>query len=263
MPLVHNHAKQKLITGELSLGMGIRQARTVDIGRIARSCDFDWLFIDMEHNSMSLDTAAQLCIAAQDAGVTPLIRVPAHEHFHATRLLDTGAMGIVVPHIDNPVDADRVVKNCLFPPAGHRSLPGGLPQTNFKSLPVTELVREINETVLLVVMIETPAAVANVEGIAAIPGIDVLLMGGNDLSAELGIPGQFTHPKMHDAFTRIASACRQHNKFSGVGGMYDHAVMTHYINAGAQFILSGSDLSFLMAGAKIRSSFLRTLTPKL
>ena len=120
MKVIPNHAKQRLLNGELALGMGLRQARTVDISQIAKSCDFDWLFIDMEHNSMSIDTAAQICQAALGVGITPMIRVPAHDAFHSTRLLDTGAQGIVVPHVSTAeqaresLDLDAV----LFMPAG-------------------------------------------------------------------------------------------------------------------------------------------------
>lgn len=259
MTTIQNHAKARLIAGELSLGMGIRQARTVDIGRIAKACGYDWLFIDMEHNSMSLDMAAQLCIAAADAGIAPLIRVPGHEQFHASRLLDSGALGIVVPHVNDCAEAERMVANCLFPPAGRRSVPGSLPQIDFRPMPVGDLIRVVNDSMLLVAMIETPAGLENVDEIAAVAGIDVLLMGGNDLAAELGIPGEFSHPRMQDAFRRIAAACRRHGKFPGVGGIYDHAIMQGYVGAGARFILSGSDLAFLMAGASVRSSFLRAL----
>ncbi|MER8447846.1 aldolase/citrate lyase family protein [Mesorhizobium sp. M1066] len=256
---IHNRAKQKLLAGQLSLGIGLRQARTVDIARIARSCDYDWLFIDMEHNSMDQDTAAQICVAALDVGITPLVRVPGHEHFHASRLLDTGALGIVAPHVNNRAEAERLVSNCLFPPAGKRSIPGGMPQVQFQPVPITELVTLINTGTLIVAMIETPEGLENVDAIAALEGIDVLLMGGNDMAAELGIHGQFTHPRMRQAFATIATACHRHGKFPGVGGIYDHDIMAEYIAAGARFILSGSDLSFMMTGAKARSSYLRSL----
>lgn len=254
-----NHAKQRLQAGELSLGMGIRQARTVDIALIAQGCGYDWLFIDMEHNSMSVDTAAQICMAALSSGTTPLIRVPGHEHFHASRLLDTGAMGIIAPHVNNRAEAEYVVANCLFPPLGRRSVPGALPQVGFQPYPVGEVVRAINTASLIVAMIETPEGLANVDEIAAVSGIDVLLVGGNDLAIELGLPGQFAHEKMRAAMDIVAGACRRHGKFSGIGGIYDEAIMRRYVEAGARFILSGSDLAFMMAGAKARSTFLRSV----
>ena len=101
MTLIQNLARQRLQSGELSLGIGLRQARTVDIGKIMKTCGFDWLFIDMEHGSMSVNDTVQISVAASDAGITPIVRVPGFQHFHATRVLDGGAMGIVFPHVDS------------------------------------------------------------------------------------------------------------------------------------------------------------------
>src|SRR5690606_23215211 len=95
-----NAASARLAAGDLALGLGVRFARTVDIAKIARVAGYDWLFIDLEHGSMSLDTACQIANAANDAGITPLVRVPKGENGLATRALDNGAMGIIVPHVD-------------------------------------------------------------------------------------------------------------------------------------------------------------------
>lgn len=257
--VIANHARRKLEAGQLALGMGLRQARTVDIAQIAQACDFDWLFIDMEHNSMSMDTAAQICAAALGVGVAPLIRVPAHESFHSTRLLDAGAQGIVIPHVDNAQQALRVVDFCRFPPLGHRSIPGGLPQTRFATLPVPETVELINGETLVVVMIETVEGLRNVDEIAAVKGVDALLVGCTDMAAELGVTGQLDHARVKEALDMVFAACRKHGKFAGVGGVYDEALMREYVAKGARLILSGSDLAFLMAGARARSSMLRTI----
>jgi 2-keto-3-deoxy-L-rhamnonate aldolase RhmA len=259
MKVITNHARHKLEQGQLALGMGLRQARTVDIGQIAQACDFDWLFIDMEHNSMSMDTAAQICAAALGVGVAPLIRVPAHESFHSTRLLDAGAQGIVIPHVDNAEQARRVVDFCRFPPLGHRSIPGGLPQTRFASLPVTDTVELINRETLVVVMIETVDGMRNVDEIAAVKGVDALLVGCTDMAAELGVTGQLGHARVKEALDVVYAACRKHGKFAGVGGVYDDALMREYVGKGARLILSGSDLAFLMAGARSRSAMLRSI----
>ena len=259
MKVISNHAREKLKQGELALGMGLRQARTVDIAQIAQACDFDWLFIDMEHNSMSMDTAAQICAAALGVGVAPLIRVPAHESFHTTRLLDTGAQGVVVPHVDNAQQARKVVDFCRFPPLGHRSIPGSLPQTRFASLPVTETVELINRETLVVVMIETVEGLRNVDEIAAVEGVDALLVGCTDMAAELGVTGQLGHSRVKEAIDMTAAACRAHGKVLGIGGVYDDALMREYVGKGARLILSGSDLAFLMTGARSRSSMLRSI----
>ena len=125
--LFPNVARQKLDAGELAVGLGVRQGRTSDTAMVAKSCGFDWLFIDMEHNSMDLDAAAQMCVAALPTGVTPIVRVPGPESFHATRILDAGAMGVIVPHVDTPDQARRVADICKFPPLGNRSVPGSMP----------------------------------------------------------------------------------------------------------------------------------------
>ena len=108
-------------------------------------------------------------------------------------------------------------------------------------------------------MIETPEAVANAEAIAAVPGVDVLMFGTSDLTATMGIPGQIGHPDVRKAYEAVGAACAKHGKFMGMGGVYDEKVAPDYIKLGARFILSGSDHSFLMAGASARSKFLRGL----
>jgi 2-keto-3-deoxy-L-rhamnonate aldolase RhmA len=257
MDIVPNHTKRQLASGGLALGMGMRQARTVDIATIAKSCDFDWLFIDMEHSPLDVETAAQIAFASLATGITPIVRVPGHEHHHASRLLDAGAQGIVAPHVDTPEEAQRIVDACRYPPLGHRSVGGPQPQLNFRSVPVGEATRLINAETLVVIMLETPRAIANADAIAALPGVDVLLIGTNDLCAEMGIPGQFTDAKVEDAYRKVIEACRRHGKHPGMGGVYDPPIMQRFIGLGMRFILSGSDLSFIMAGARERSAILR------
>lgn len=133
-----NHTKRQLAAGKVALGMGVRIARTVDIATVAKTCGFDWLFIDMEHNAMDVDTAGQMAMASLAVGISPIVRVPGKEHHHASRLLDAGAQGIVVPHVDSVEEAQRAVAYCKYPPVGHRSVMGVLPQFAFKTGPVGE-----------------------------------------------------------------------------------------------------------------------------
>ena len=254
-----NHTKQQLDAGKLALGMGMRALRTVDAGMIAKTCGFDWLFIDMEHSAMDVDLASQVSIACLSMGITPIVRVPGKEHHHASRLLDSGAQGIVVPHVGTPEEAARVVSHCKYPPVGHRSVVGALPQFAYQAMSVADTTRLSNEQILVTVMVETPKAIENVDAIAAVPGVDVVLIGTNDLCAELGIPGQFADARVEDAYRKTIAACKKHGKHPGMGGVYDPALMEKYIGFGMRMILSGGDLSFLMAGAKSRTEFLRGL----
>lgn len=254
-----NHTKRQLAAGKLALGMGVRVSRTVDIATVAKTCGFDWLFIDMEHNSMGVDTAAQMAMASLAVGISPIVRVPGKEHHHASRLLDAGAQGIVVPHVDTVEEAERAVAYCRYPPVGHRSLMGVLPQFAFKNMAAGESTRIANDETLVIVMLESPEAIARADAIAAVPGLDVILIGTNDLCAEMGIPGEFGHAKVEDAYRKVIAACAKHGKHPGMGGVYEPKLMEKYIGLGMRFILSGADLSFLMAGARERATLLHGL----
>jgi 2-keto-3-deoxy-L-rhamnonate aldolase RhmA len=259
MDIILNHTKQRLAAGGLALGMGVRNSRTVDIATVAKTCDFDWLFIDMEHSSLDVDLASQLAMASLGAGITPIVRIPGHEHYHASRLLDNGAQGIVAPHVDTVEEARRIVSACRYPPQGKRSVGGPAPQLSFRSVPLADATRLQNEETLVIVMLETPQAIANADAIAQVKGVDVLLIGTNDLCAEMGIPGQFSDAKVESSYKTVIDACRKHGKVPGMGGVYDPKLMAKYIALGMRFILSGSDLSFIMAGARERSTTLRAV----
>jgi 2-keto-3-deoxy-L-rhamnonate aldolase RhmA len=187
------------------------------------------------------------------------VRVPDFQHFHATRALDAGAQGIVVPHVDTAEVAARVVSYCKYPPIGHRSVTGALPQLDFKPVPLGEATAAINDGTLLILMLETPDAIENVEAIAAVSGFDVLLVGTNDLCMEMGIPGELDHPRVREAFERIIAACRAHGKHAGLGGVYDPALMQRYLAMGFRLVLAGSDLTFMLAAAKERAAAVRAM----
>jgi 4-hydroxy-2-oxoheptanedioate aldolase len=253
-----NIAKEKILNNELCLGVGLRQSRTVDIGKIMATSGYDWLFIDMEHNSMDIDTASQISVAAQDAGITPIVRVPDFAHHHATRVLDCGAMGVVFPHVEDADIAKKLVSYCLYPPKGHRSMTGVLPQLDFKQQPIADVASTINKNMLIVIMLESPEAIDNVDSIASIDGVDVILIGTNDLCMEMGIPGDYSNSKVKDAYIKVIETCKKYGKTPGMGGVYNEELMSEYIKMGMRFILSGSDLSFMMQTASQRSIKLRS-----
>src|SRR4051794_39272926 len=111
-----NRAKQMLANKELVLCFGVNQLRTPNIAMVAAACGFDALYIDLEHNPTSLETASGICIAALGLGVTPIARVSSHDPHDATRILDCGAQGVMVPHIQNAAEARAVVDACRFAP---------------------------------------------------------------------------------------------------------------------------------------------------
>jgi 4-hydroxy-2-oxoheptanedioate aldolase len=257
MNAVHNPARERLERGELSIGLGIRLGRSVDIAKILKTSGYDWVFLDLEHSPMSLDTASQISVAALDTGISPIVRVPAMQMAMATRALDGGALGIIMPHVDTAAEARAIVDHLKYPPIGHRSVAGAQPQFDYKTMKIGELTAALNAASLTVVMVETPKAIANVDAIAAVPGVDVVLVGTNDLAAEMGIPGDFANPKIAAAYKKIIAACKKHRKWAGMGGVYSEELMKKYVGLGMRMILGGGDVGMLMQAATQRSSFLR------
>ena len=259
MPLLGSDVLKKIRGGELTLGFGVHQLRGSAVPMLAKAAGYDWLFIDSEHGTISTQEISQICLAALPTGVAPIVRICAGALDEGTRALDNGALGIVVPHVDTVEQARSLVAAFRFHPMGHRSTGGPPAQFGYRPPAALEAQRTLNAEILVVPMIETPQAVENAEKIAAIEGIDSLLIGTNDLALEMGIAGQLGHEKVQAAYRRVAEACRKHNKVLGMGGVYEHELMSRYIGMGARLILSGSDHAFLLDAASKRAQFLHGL----
>jgi 2-keto-3-deoxy-L-rhamnonate aldolase RhmA len=255
--MFENKTKAKLQKGELALGFGVHHLRTSGTGMLAGATDHDWLFIDMEHGAISVQEATQICIAALPTGVTPIVRVCADAIDEATRCLDNGALGVIVPHVDTVEQAKEIAAAFRYPPVGHRSWGGPPAVYGYKAPGNAEAQVALNDAVLVIAMIESQTGLNNVKGIVETAGIDGILIGTSDLSADLGISGQIGHEKIKAAYELCGKACKAAGKILGMGGVYDQENATNYIKMGARMILSGSDHNYLMAGAAARSKVLR------
>jgi 2-keto-3-deoxy-L-rhamnonate aldolase RhmA len=182
--------------------------------------------------------------------VTPFVRVPGLDPQLIARVLEAGALGVIVPHVQSRQDAEAVVQAAKYPPLGTRSLAGALPHMRFRTFPAVATMKAINDATMVVAMIESAEAVAAADEIAAVDGVDMLLIGTNDLSNALGIPGQLDHPSVREAYVRTFEACRKHNKHLGVGGLASKPELAkEFIELGARYISAGSDIAFLLAAA--------------
>lgn len=257
MKPINNPARARLEAGEISVGVGVRTSRGVEIAKAMKTAGYDWLFIDLEHSALSIDTASQISVAALDAGITPLVRVPWMEHALATRVLDNGALGIVMPHVDTAEQARAVVNRLKYPPVGHRSVAGPSAVFDFETVDVGESIAAINGSILITVMIETPRAVKNADEIAAIDGVDVLLIGTGDLTTEMGIPGQPSHDNIIAAYETVIAACRKHGKWAGMGGAYNEPELRRYIGMGVRMVLAGGDLGLMIQAGSTTTRLVR------
>ncbi len=249
----------RLAAGEAVLSLGVRNARTGDIARIASSSGYDVVWIDLEHSSMSVDVAAQIAATAHDLGIAAWVRVPEREYGVIGRLLDGGATGIIAPKVETAEEARLLADACRFPPRGQRSQIALLPQWGFARMPASDLTRRANDTVVLQILLESAKGIANAAAIAAVDGVDIVGIGMNDLTADLGCPGDYRHADARAACARVAAAAAEHGKVAIVGGIPDPGYFLELVGTGfARLIFAGIDTDILAGGIAARAEDWRT-----
>jgi 2-keto-3-deoxy-L-rhamnonate aldolase RhmA len=245
---------QKLARGEPLLSLGIRNARTAEIVRIAKTAGFGIMWIDLEHSSISIDCAVQISAAAADLGLEAWARVPEREYGVIGRLLDGGVTGIIAPRVETAKEAQLVVDAARFPPRGQRSQIAHLPQVGYRKLPPAELMAAADRATTVHILLESAKGIDNADAIAAIDGVDILHVGMNDLSVDLGHVGNLSHPDMIEACKRVIAAAHRHGKLAVTGGASDPALCLQLLNAGsAPIIFAAIDTDVLSAGLNQRA----------
>ncbi len=259
-PAIANPLMDRLRSGGLGLSMIVKQVQSVDIAIAAHTAGYDAINVDLEHSVISESAAAQICLLAQRIGITPIVRVPSHDAHFANRILDAGALGIVAPHVETAEQARRVVRAARFAPTGERSVASSWPHLGFRKYPAETVRRVLDEATIVVVMLESPAAIARADEIAAVPGVDILHVGTSDLCDAMGIPGQFGHPRIAQSLTHVVAACRRQGRFAGCGGLgNDPEVMQSMVALGVRFLTGGNEWAFMLSEATRRAQLLRGL----
>jgi 4-hydroxy-2-oxoheptanedioate aldolase len=208
----------------------------------------------MEHTTFDLHDVQAMVMAAERVGVTPIVRTPGFDRAFILRLLDMGVQGVQVPHVSSAAVAREAVKAVRYPPEGERGMAAGSRAANFGKTPLLEHMAQSNREVLLACMIEDMEAVEQIEEIAAVDGVDLLLMGTNDFLADMGLAGQYEHPRVRDAYARTIAACRKRGKHVGVGGLATRpALAAEFVRMGARYVSTGTDLAFLLAESSARA----------
>lgn len=208
---------------------------------------FDGIWMDLEHHAYSVETAAKLMCAAR-VGVSDIVARPAKgEYMRMGRLLEAGAQGIMYPRCESAEEAAEVVKWAKFAPLGERGLDGANADAPYCCMPVKPYLKMANEETLVIVQIESPRAVENVEAIAKVPGVDVLMIGPGDLSVLAGIPYDFENPYMLDARKRVAKAAKAAGIHWGTtSGSPEHT--SKLLELGGRFICHGADIIMVKRG---------------
>lgn len=259
--VLHNNVRDKLAAGGVVASITVRLVRGIEIAQIAKTTGFDSIYIDMEHSSFSLETTGQICMAAMGIGIAPFVRVPANTPEYISRVLDGGALGVIAPHIISAEQARAVVRAAKFPPLGERGVSTGLPHLQFRNFPQEEAYGALNEATIVMVQFESMAAVERADEIMAVDGIDMVMIGTNDLLADLGIPQQYGHAKVREAYERTFAACCKYGKHLGVGGLASEPGLTaELVRMGARYVSTGTDLGFLLGAATARAKAVHALS---
>lgn len=211
-----NQVKADLLAGEIRVGTWLHNLCAPELPQILATAGFDYVNIDMEHSSFSLKAVGDLCFAAVQAGIVPLVRPPAKEAHLMSRPVDNGALGIYAPHVDTVEDAQSVLDAVKFPPMGHRGSQPPSINTSFESFNAGEYMPQANKETMVIAQLESATALENMDAILALPGIDGAVIGRGDLAADLGLGGQRQDPSIIAAIESLIETCNKHGKIPGL-----------------------------------------------
>ena len=207
---------------------------------IAGLIGFDCVWIDREHLAQDWSAVRAHVWAAKSHDMDVMVRVPRGGYSDYIKPLELDAAGIMVPHIMSVDDARRVVRMTRFHPIGRRPLDGGNADGGYAMMPYPEYIKQANEQRFLIVQIEDPEPLDELDAIAALDGIDMLFFGPADFSQGIGAPGQWDHPKLLETRRRVAEVAVRHGKFAGIPGSPDN--MDELVQMGYRFIVLSADV---------------------
>lgn len=245
--------KKKLQSGQVSVGSWMSMAHP-SIAEILAKAGYEWVVVETEHTAIDNSEVLRLLMAIDGAGAVPLVRLAWNDPIQCKAVLDSGAAGVIVPMVNTREDAELAVKSAKYPPLGFRGV--GLARAQGYGERFAEYVASANEDTLLIVQIEHKDAVANIEAILDVPGIDGTFIGPYDLSMSMGLPGQLNHPDVVAARERVLAATQARGLAAGIHLVHpDRAAadMATYVKAGYQFIALGTDILFLGDSARALS----------
>jgi len=237
--------KRKLKAGEATLGSWMSMAH-VSIAEILAGAGYEWVVIETEHTAIDNSEVLRLIGAIEHAGAVPLVRLAWVDPIQCKAVLDSGAAGVLVPMVNTRADAELAVGMAKYPPLGFRGV--GLARAQGYGSRFAEYVAHANDDTLLLVQIEHKDAVANIEEILDVEGIDGIFIGPYDLSMSLGLPGQISHPTVVAARDKVLAAAKARGRVAGIHLVHpDRAAdeIAAVVAEGYQFIALGTDILFL------------------
>ncbi len=245
--------RERLKRGDLLLG-AFQTLPSVEVSEILSHAGFDWLFIDLEHGAYTIRDV-QLIVMATEARCPCVVRPPSDDDVWIKKVLDTGAAGILIPHVDSPAMVERIMKSCKYPPEGARS--AGLGRAQGFGRTFTQYVGTANESVAVILQIEDIEGVRNIESILDVPGSDAVFIGPYDLSGSIGKLGLIDDAEVQKHVEHVKTVCLERSIPVGIIGL-DAETIKPYIEQGFTLIAAGVDALFLSGSAEALIAALRS-----
>jgi 4-hydroxy-2-oxoheptanedioate aldolase len=240
-----NKVKRALKEGKVTLGTLVDFVRTPAIATMMKAIGFSWIIIDSEHSGFSMETIADITQMARGVDLVPIVRVPTQHYDPIYRYLDIGAMGLLIPRIEERRVLERIVRETKYYPLGERGMSPHNAHSDFKKWKnILEDTARLNEETMLVLLIESKKAVDNLEDMLQVKGVDVCHVGVFDLSQSLGLTGDIHHPEVTACIEHVIQVCKKMGVAPGVT-TFDVEVTKKWIDKGIQFINYGHDTGFL------------------
>jgi 2-keto-3-deoxy-L-rhamnonate aldolase RhmA len=230
--------------GESVFGLVI-SVNSVEVAAQAANMGFDFLWLEMEHTPITLETVRNMILATRGLPAVPFARPPVNELWTIKRVLDAGALGVILPFTSTPALARQAVAACRYPPAGLRG--SGADLAAFRWPAPGGYYDFADKNVMVVAIVENMEGLSNIDAIAGTPGIDVIFIGTSDLSFALGLRGEQEHPRLEAAVAKIAAAVRKHGKALGRPAWTVEQVRK-FQKQGFQFFMVGMELDFMARG---------------
>lgn len=244
-----NSLKAPIAAGENVIGAMTFEFFSPGMSAILANSGCRFVIYDMEHTGLGFETLKWLFSTCRGLPIEPMVRVPRGQYAFLARALDIGARGVMVPMVESAEQAHEIVEACRYPPLGRRGAGFGFAQCDYRDGDIARKIRIANERTLVIAQIETERGLAEIDSIAAVPGIDVLWLGHFDLSNFIGIPAQFDRPEFDSAMRRIAQVARAHGKAAGFMAT-DRAWIDRAIEAGYSMLAIGTDVGLLSAATR-------------
>ena len=241
--------KHKLLSGEKTIGSWLTMP-SLAISELMAKVGFDWLTIDLEHSSLSIEQAGEMIRIIDLAGVSPLVRLTSNDGNQIKRVMDSGAHGIIVPMVKTKGDAEQAVSSVYYPPKGIRGV--GLARAQHYGIGFHEYRDWLEENAIIIVQIEHIDAVNNLKDILSVDGVDGYIIGPYDLSASLGVSGEFDHSSMIEAMNEIYRVATTLGKYGGIHIVEPHTdLLKQSVLEGFTFLAYSVDFRMLDVSARI------------